>query len=406
MSQKFDLELDISSARRVAIAAQGLNKAKPKKTNKEHFNRVINDVGLVQLDSVQALCRSHYLVFFSRLGKYKKSELDKWIWHSEEVFESWAHEASVLPVTTEPFTRWKRDRARNGETWKGLFELANSQKQYVSEVMREVELSHPISASQLKEPRSRSGSWWSGRSDGQKALDWLFRIGEIGVRRDSNFSRSYVPFKLVAPKKILSEATPTEQEAIEKLILISARCNGLGTIRDTADYFRIKPSLAKEAVNCLVDKSELIPIKVEGWKEEAYLHNSALLPEKTESRALLSPFDSLIWCRPRIERLFGYRYRLEIYVPREKREFGYYVMPFLLNENLVARVDLKTLRSEETLVVKGVFLEEKVDAEVVCSELMEELSLLADFLNLSRIKISGRNKTANILKSLLKSTSG
>ena len=162
------LEIDAVSARRIAVAAQGLHRPRSEaKVTQRHFRRVFKDVGLVQLDSVQAICRSHYLVFFSRLGKYDRSKLDEWIWHSGEIFESWAHEASILPVETEPFVRWKKSRARKGETWKGLFELANSQGEYVRDVMSQVSLAEsPIRASELSEPRNRSGSWWSGRSDG------------------------------------------------------------------------------------------------------------------------------------------------------------------------------------------------------------------------------------------------
>ena len=401
MSRQTHLEIDLASAKRLAIAAQGLNRKKVKNVTRQHFDRVINDTGLVQLDSVQALCRSHYLVFFSRLGKYDKLKLDEWIWHSGKVFESWAHEASVLPVETEPFIRWKKARARNGETWQGLFELATSQKKYVSQVLSEVRSSHSIAASELKEPRNRSGSWWSGRSDGQKALDWLFRIGEIGVRRDKNFSRSYSLFESIVPNEILSSPTLSEKNAIEELILIAARCNGIGTVRDIADYFRIKPSYIKEAVLPLLEKKKLLSVNVEGWTEEAYVASSFSIPEKIEARALLSPFDSLIWCRPKVERLFNYEYRLEIYVPAEKRKYGYYVLPFLLNEDLVARVDLKSLRTDRVLLVNGFFPEKNTDHELVASELVKELGALADFLNLSEIKVAGNSKSANLLRSFV-----
>ena len=399
------LEIDAVSARRIAVAAQGLHRPRSEaKVTQRHFRRVFKDVGLVQLDSVQAICRSHYLVFFSRLGKYDRSKLDEWIWHSGEIFESWAHEASILPVETEPFVRWKKSRARKGETWKGLFELANSQGEYVRDVMSQVSLAEsPIRASELSEPRNRSGSWWSGRSDGQKTLDWLFRIGELAVKRDKNFSRSYVPFNSAISSEISRFPDPLESDAINELILISARCNGIGTVSDIADYFRIKPSLIRDSLPSLLEQKKLVSVEVEGWKENAYLHPSVSVPKRIEARALLSPFDSLVWCRPRIERVFNFKYRLEIYVPKEKRKYGYYVLPFLLNENLVARVDLKTLRSTGKLLVKGIHLEKGVDPEMVLSELSEEIKKLSNFLDLPQVSVTSRSKPAVLLSSFLNS---
>ena len=400
MKNKTCLEIDAVSAKRIAIAAQGFHRPRPMgKVDLRHFRRVFGDVGLVQLDSVQAICRSHYLVFFSRLGKYDQLTLDNWIWHSGEIFESWAHEASILPVGLEPFVRWKKNRARKGETWKGLYELANSQEKYVDDVMRQVSSApYAIRASELTEPRNRSGSWWSGRSDGQKTLDWLFRIGQVAVKRDTKFSRSYVPFDSVIPNKISGFPDPLESDSIDELILTAARCNGISTVSDIADYFRMKPILVREALPFLLEQNKLLPVSVEGWDEKAYLHPSVPKPAKIESRALLSPFDSLVWCRPRLERLFHFKYRLEIYVPKEERKYGYYVLPFLLNENLVARVDIKTVRTEGKLLVKGIYLENGTDPEMVISELSKELIELSHFLDLPEVSITGRSKSAMLLR--------
>ena len=405
MKNKTSLEIDAVSAKRIAIAAQGFHRPRPKgKVDIRHFRRVFGDVGLVQLDSVQAICRSHYLVFFSRLGKYDQLKLDNWIWHSGEIFESWAHEASILPVGLEPFVRWKKNRARKGETWKGLYELANSQEKYVDDVMRQVSSApSAIRASELTEPRNRSGSWWSGRSDGQKTLDWLFRIGQVAVKRDTKFSRSYVPFDSVIPNEISGFPDPLESDSIDELILTAARCNGISTVSDIADYFRMKPILVREALPFLLEQNKLLPVSVEGWDEKAYLHPSVPKPAKIESRALLSPFDSLVWCRPRLERLFHFKYRLEIYVPKEERKYGYYVLPFLLNENLVARVDIKTVRTEGKLLVKGIYLENGTDPEMVISELSKELIELSDFLDLPEVSIAGRSKSAMLLRLFLNS---
>ena len=405
MKNKTYLEIDAVSAKRIAIAAQGFHRPRPMgKVDLRHFRRVFGDVGLVQLDSVQAICRSHYLVFFSRLGKYDQLTLDNWIWHSGEIFESWAHEASILPVGLEPFVRWKKNRARKGETWKGLYELANSQEKYVDDVMRQVSSApSAIRASELTEPRNRSGPWWSGRSDGQKTLDWLFRIGQVAVKRDTKFSRSYVPFDSVIPNEISGFPDPLESDSIDELILTAARCNGISTVSDIADYFRMKPILVREALPFLLEQNKLLPVSVEGWDEKAYLHPSVPKPAKIESRALLSPFDSLVWCRPRLERLFHFKYRLEIYVPKEERKYGYYVLPFLLNENLVARVDIKTVRTEGKLLVKGIYLENGTDPEMVISELSKELIELSDFLDLPEVSIAGRSKSAMLLRLFLNS---
>ena len=405
MKNKTCLEIDAVSAKRIAIAAQGFHRPRPMgKVDIRHFRRVFGDIGLVQLDSVQAICRSHYLVFFSRLGKYDQLKLDNWIWHSGEIFESWAHEASILPVGLEPFVRWKRNRARKGETWKGLYELANSQEKYVDDVMRQVSsASSAIRASELTDPRNRSGSWWSGRSDGQKTLDWLFRIGQVAVKRDTKFSRSYVPFDSVIPNEISGFPDPLESDSIDELILTAARCNGISTVSDIADYFRMKPILVREALPFLLEQNKLLPVSVEGWDEKAYLHPSVPKPAKIESRALLSPFDSLVWCRPRLERLFHFKYRLEIYVPKEERKYGYYVLPFLLNENLVARVDIKTVRTEGKLLVKGIYLENGTDPEMVISELSKELIELSHFLDLPEVSIAGRSKSAMLLRLFLNS---
>ena len=405
MKNKTCLEIDAVSAKRIAIAAQGFHRPRPMgKVDIRHFRRVFGDIGLVQLDSVQAICRSHYLVFFSRLGKYDQLKLDNWIWHSGEIFESWAHEASILPVGLEPFVRWKKNRARKGETWKGIYELANSQEKYVDDVMRQVSSApSAIRASELTDPRNRSGPWWSGRSDGQKTLDWLFRIGQVAVKRDTKFSRSYVPFDSVIPNEISGFPDPLESDSIDELILTAARCNGISTVSDIADYFRMKPILVREALPFLLEQNKLLPVSVEGWDEKAYLHPSVPKPAKIESRALLSPFDSLVWCRPRLERLFHFKYRLEIYVPKEERKYGYYVLPFLLNENLVARVDIKTVRTEGKLLVKGIYLENGTDPEMVISELSKELIELSDFLDLPEVSIAGRSKSAMLLRLFLNS---
>ena len=402
MNSKDIINLKILDARRMAVAAQGLHLRKRNtRIDQRHFKKIIKNIALVQLDSVQAVCRSHYLVFFSRLGNYDQKKLDNWLWHSEETFESWSHEASVMSVDLEPNVRWMKTRASLGETWKGLYEIGTSQKRYVDLVLEQVKESPAIKASDLSDPKKRDGTWWSGRSDGQRALEWLFRTGKVGVRRDANFGRNYELYDSVLPQEILSKKTPIEEDAKKNLLLKSALCHGVGTASDLADYFRMKVSEARPLLTQLTNRGLLNLAEVEGWSEIAYLHPSAAKPKQLSTRALVSPFDPLVWCRPRIERLFNYKFRLEIYVPSHKREYGYYVLPFLLNENLVARVDLKSDRSKRKLFVRGAYVEENNDLENVASELLSELKELSIFLGLERIVVEKNNTFSSHLASLL-----
>ena len=373
-----------------------------------HFRRVLGRLGLLQLDSVQAVCRSHYLPIYSRLGAYDRGRLDDWLWHSGEMFETWAHEASIAPIDLEPSLRWLKARARAGQTWAGLAALAENRADYVAEVLAEVRSNGPVTAADLSDPRPRDGSWWDGRSDGKRAVDWLFRTGDVGSRRVGNFERVYEAFDRVVPAEVLVQPTPTEPDAQRDLLVLAARYHGVGTAADLADYFRISPREARPLIADLVEAGRLVSANVEGWRDPAFLHPDAKCPRTVSARALLSPFDPVVWFRPRAERLFGFRYRIEIYVPEPKREYGYYVLPFLLGDRLVGRVDVKADRTTARriaggtgrLLARGVFAEDGADREHVATELSVELDRLAGFLGLETVEVGRRGNLAAALRAV------
>jgi len=393
--------LDRASARRVALAAQGFADPGPTgRVDVRHFRRVVNRMGLLQLDSVQAVCRSHYLPVYSRLGCYDRRYLDRWLWHSGEMFETWAHEASVIPVGLEPLLRWRKERTAQGETWSSLRSMGARRDGYVAGILSEVKSRGPLRSAELVDPRPRSGTWWGGRSDGRLALDWLFRTGQVGVRRDVRFERSYETFDGLIPTETRTVASPFEEEAQRALLLTAARCHGVGAAADLADYFRIRPAEAHPRLEELVADGHLNRCTVEGWSVPAYRHPGVVVPKQMAGRALLSPFDPVVWFRPRAERLFGFRYRVEIYVPDGKREFGYYVLPFLLGDRLVGRVDLKADRAGDRLLARGVFVESGEDREEVAGELSSELDRLASFLDLNEVVVGRRGNLAKTLRAV------
>ncbi|MBT6092328.1 MAG: winged helix-turn-helix domain-containing protein [Acidimicrobiaceae bacterium] len=393
--------MDPSIARRIALAAQGFNDTAPgDRVDVRHFRRVLARIGLLQLDSVQAVCRSHYLPVYSRLGPYDRDHLDRWLWRSGEMFEAWSHEASLVPVDLEPRLRWLKDRARSGDTWPGLAAIAENGADYVAAVLSEVEQRGPVTAADLSDPRPRTGTWWDGRSDAKRAVDWLFRVGDVGSRRVGNFQRTYEAFTGVVPSGIRDLPTPGADEAQRDLLEIAGRCHGIGTAGDLADYFRIGIREARPRLAELVEEGRLLAAEVDGWSDPAFMYPGAVRPRSVSARALLSPFDPVVWFRPRAERLFGFRYRIEIYVPEPKRVYGYYVLPFLLGDQLVGRVDLKADRANGRLLARGVFAEEGVDMDFVAFELSIELDRLAGFLGLTDVVVASRGNLAGALLSV------
>jgi uncharacterized protein len=387
---EFDLSAD--QARRLAVAAQGFGRPRPRgRVDARHLRRAIDDVGLLQLDSVNVFCRSHYMPVFSRLGPYSRQALDRLAWHENpggrarqagprDLIEYWGHEASLLPVALQPLLRWRMARA-DSLAWKSVARVAAEQPELVEFVLDMVRERGPIRASELaaKGRRREPGEMWSW-SEEKTALEYLFFAGRVCAARRVNFERLYDLPERVLPPAVLETPTPSQEEAQRQLILIAAKRLGVATEPDLGDYFRLPRAESKARVAELAADGGLTPVRVEGWRQPAYLspERPAGLRRAAQARALLTPFDSLVWARERTERLFAFRYRIEIYVPAPKRVHGYYVLPFLLGDRLVARVDLKSDRQAGLLRVRGAFAEPGVDSAHVAAELADELRLLSD----------------------------
>ena len=394
--------MSIEQARRMALVAQGFGGSKPARSpNRRSFAGVLRTMGLLQLDSVQYLCRSHYLPVFSRLGPYSSEGLDRYTHQSDAVFEAWAHEASLIPMEHEPLWRWHKERSRRGEGWAALHRFAEEQRDYVDEVVEEVRARGALRAGELRDPRRRSGAWWEGRSGGKLALEWLFRVGVLGARRDEKFCRVYDLSTRMIPAEIQAQPSPEEERAHRELLLMATRAHGIGTLDCLADYYRIKKSEARSRIRELVEEGAIVPLRVEGWKEEAYALPATRTAKKVDRSTVLSPFDPVVWNRKRAKRLFGFDYRIEIYVPEAKRLYGYYVLPFLMDQRLVARVEIKRERKEGTLRVVGAWLEQGEDHRKVARALADNLRELADHLQLDGIRKARRGNLARELSRAL-----
>ena len=397
-------KLSSIEARRIVLAAQGFAVPRPRRPGRKQLRDMFERIGVVQIDSVNALARAHYLTPFSRLGGYDPSLLDDLAYRDtpRELFEYWGHEASLLPVKLEPLLRWRMAEAERLEAgWRHVREIARSQPRFIDAVLEQVREHGPLSAGELIESGKSTGPWW-GWSDGKRALEWLFWAGKVTTAYRRGFERVYDLPERVLPKEILARPTPSQAGAQRELLRIAAQASGIATERDLRDYFRLSPAQAKSGITELVERGELLAVDVEGWKQRAYLWPSAKLPAKVEARALLSPFDNLIWERARTERLFDFSYRLEIYTPAHKRIHGYYVLPFLYGDRLVARVDLKSSRKEKTLDVHGVHYEANVDPATVVEGLVQELHEMAEWMGHRQIRVLTRTARARSLRELLR----
>jgi uncharacterized protein YcaQ len=383
-------QLSAAEARRIALAAQGF--ARPALNGKVDArslrSRVLDHVALLQIDSVNVLDRAHYLPAYSRLGPYDRDALDRFAHSSpRRLFEYWAHEASLVKVELQPFMRWRMERIDEGG-WRSMKRVFAERPELVQEVLDTLREQGPSTARELDhhfdEPRKRKGAWWNW-SDVKAALEYLFYTGAITSARRRRFERLYDIPERVLPPEVLKTPTPSVEEAHRELLRVSAKAMGVATEPDLRDYFRLPSKDSKLRVPELVENGDLVPVTVEGWDAPAYLHRDAKLPRSVDARAVVGPFDSLIWHRPRVERVFGMRYRIEIYVPKPKRVYGYYVLPFLLGDELVARVDLKSDRANGTLLVQAVHAEPGAPPETA-EALDAELESLAGWLGLDRVK--------------------
>ena len=368
-----------SQARRIALAAQGFNDARPKgRVDRRHLRRVVDRMGLIQIDSVNVLVRSQELPLFARLGPHPRSLIaDATAAH--ELFEFNVHEACHVPVELHPNLRWYMAQDHR---WGAVARIRRDHPQLIDDVLARVRDEGPIVAGDLQLRVGPKSSWWDW-DDGKIALEHLLQAGELtAVRRPSDFARVYDLTERVIPRRILELPTPAEHDARKNLLELAARHHGIGTIGDLADYHRQKPTHCRVHLAELVEEGRLIETAVEGWTKPAYMHPDAAVPRRVRARALLSPFDPVVWFRDRALRVFGFHYRIEIYVPKPKRQYGYYVLPFLLGDELVARVDLKADRATGRLLVQGAFGEPGIDEAYVAEELAAELVDMAGWLTL------------------------
>jgi uncharacterized protein YcaQ len=398
-------------ARRIALAAQGFGAPRPTAVTAAHLRRTLGRLGLHQIDSVNVLARAHYLPAFSRLGPYDTGLLDRAAWGRKSqrtLFEYWAHEASLLPLALHPLLRWRMARAERGEAgWARLKSYALERRGEAEAVLERIRAEGAMAASDFEHGKSKScppslegsyggqpppegwpasrssksGGWWEW-GETKHALEYLFWSGKLTTAtRRASFERVYDLAERVIPEAILALPTPGGADARRALVALSASALGVATASDLRDYFRLGLEESRTAIAALVEEGVLLPVAVEGWRQGAFLHAEARRPRRIEGQALLAPFDPLIWERARAERLFGFRYRIEIYTPAAKRVHGYYVLPFLMDEGLVARVDLKSDRQNGRLVARNIHLEPGAPAETR-TRLAAELAAMAGWLGL------------------------
>jgi len=390
--------LTAGEARRIALAAQGFGGDREAPVGKRQLVKLVERLGVVQIDSVNVVSRTHYLPAFSRLGAYPRELLEEAAWaRKRPLFEYWAHEASLLPLATQPLLRWRMEDAREGVgTWKGIAKFLRERRDFIDRVLDEIGTRGPLSASELEMGHKGEGGWW-GWSEAKRAVECLFWAGELTTAtRRGTFERVYGLPEKVLPKAIQDIPTPPRAEAQRELYRIAARAMGVATARDLRDYFRMPVEGARERLAELVEAGDLVPVSVKGWREQAYLDPAARRPRRIDHTALLSPFDNLIWFRDRAERMFGVKVRLEIYVPAEKRQHGYYVLPFLEGDALTARVDLKADRKASVLIAQSAHAEPWASDETPV-KLAAELKRMAGWLGLESVRVERRGDLAGAL---------
>ena len=385
MAKRLDT-LSIADARALALAAQGFDTPRPEnKATQRHVNSLISRLGVIQIDSVNVLVRSQELPLFSRLGNHDRNAIPK-ATESQKIFEYWGHEAAHLPVEIHPLFRWRMEAARLGKArhW-GLTSFYDDNKAFVKRMLKHVEKNGPTTSRELGTRTEKKGTWWDW-DESKTALEYLFLTGQLMSRgRGTDFARIYDTPERVLPQRIIDAPTASEHDARKQLLTRSAIAQGVATAGDLADYYRQKPAAVKPLITELLEEGELREVAVDGWTEKAFVHRSAKLPKQLHATALLSPFDSLVWCRPRNERLFDFHYRIEIYTPKEKRKFGYYVLPFMMNGQMVGRVDLKADRANSKLLVHSVHTEKGVKRSTINDSLNNELRAMALWLGLDKV---------------------
>jgi uncharacterized protein len=409
------IALSASEARRLAISAQGFG-PKPAKPSIAHVRKLASRIHAFQIDSVNVLARAHYVPAFARLGPYPVAALDELAYKRRELFEYWAHAACLLPLALYPLLRFRMDRHRD---WMESY-LRSPRGAFMAKCLAEVAERGPIAAGELSEGGKSKGSWW-GWSAGKAAMERLFDAGFLAIAGRRGFERLYDLTERVIPKQVLHNTPPGREQAVKELLCLSAAAQGVGTGADLASYFYIdgyldrsasiprwarrngkrqKP-VAKRVLLELVEQGRLVEARVEGWKDVAYMLAGTKTVKRVDARGLVTPFDSLVWDRARLKRLFGMQYTIEIYTPAHKRVYGYYVFPFLLGESIVARCDLKADRARGVLMVQSAHLERGADARAVAPELADELGEMKRWLGLEAVEVAKRGNLAFALKKII-----
>ncbi|WP_137823574.1 winged helix-turn-helix domain-containing protein [Pseudomonas sp. D(2018)] len=387
------LSLSLPEARRLALVAQGFARAPRGAIRHRQLRAQLDALGVVQIDSVNALVRSHYLPAFSRLGHYDRELLDDLAWgkpRRRALFEYWGHEASLLPLELYPLMRWRMRRAARGQgIYQQLARFGFEQQEVIQRVLQAVREQGALGAGALSTREERAGPWWDWSAE-KHAMEWLFAAGEVTVAGRRGFERLYDLPERVIPADILNRPEMPEADAQRQLLLRAAQAIGVATERDLRDYYRLETSDSQARLAELVEEGELHQARVDGWKQPAYCLGEPKVPRKVRASTLLSPFDSLIWERARTERLFDFRYRLEIYTPQHKRQYGYYVLPFLHDERLAARVDLRAERAQDRLAVHALHEEEHGLSEAGMQALADNLQEMARWLGLGEVAVTCR----------------
>ena len=394
------IKLSADEARRIVLAAQGFAAPRPPSLSRRHFGTLLRRLGQVQIDSVNVLVRAHYMPFFSRLGPYPAIWLDEAAYHARkrQLFEYWGHEASLMRLDLLPYLGWRMRKSATGKgVWTSVRNISKEQPELLRRIENEIRHRGPMSAGQLEKillGERRTAGWW-GWSECKRAVEWLFWVGRLTTASRRNFERIYDLTERVFPNFRPEQISETDGH--RALIGTAGKALGIATAADLRDYFRLEPEEGRRAIEELVSAGELIQVEVDGWPQPAFLDPKARLPRQLEIKALVSPFDPLLWDRRRAERLFGFRYRIEIYTPAHKRQHGYYVVPFLLRDTFVARVDLKAERATSTLRVLSAHYEPTAKPEDIVEPLRSELGELARWLSLERITVGKRGNLARTL---------
>jgi uncharacterized protein len=403
------VELSGDEARRLALSSIGFGAKRPVRAGVTHVRATVGRLSAIQIDSVNVLTRAHYLPTFSRYGAYPTTALDTMAHGADrELFEYWGHAACFLPIELYPLMRWRMENQRAG--WAGV---SAKTKRYMAAVYQEVVERGPIAAGELSMGGKSTGPWW-GWSKGKEALELLFRQGRVAVGGRRNFERLYDIPERVIPQAVLEAGDIAPSEAKKALILRAARAMGVGTAKDIAQYFHIDAWWDRLSVNGrrapakidvlfdeLVEEGSLERVRVHGWKATAFIVAGARIPKSIDTRAIVSPFDPVLWERKWTKAVFDFDYQIEIYVPGPKRIYGYYVLPFLFGDRFAARVDLKAERKTSTLIVHAAYVEPGLNAGRVAAALAEELRSMAAWLALESFSLGSKGNLATALKRAL-----